>query len=207
MDSTPRPGWNLVPAALMTIGTISFFFGSPEWAWILLGAALYVLACGAALVLWIVAVNRSREDLYYAMADFAHRFEALDKEGRQALGLKYPHLRIRWQGERLEYFEDTTVPMAFVAEFVSASTYAQTMAKRLTGDGTDRRRYYVELRDWLEANDYILGGRNAVTESWPWRSGMYERFCDMYAPRKFANLGTIDPSPAFVPVAEESETP
>jgi len=207
MDYTPRARSFLIPAALIAGGCIAVWYAMD-----LLGACLIVLGFGVAFVLGVVAVNASRASVYAEMAEYAHRCATIPEDRIPLLGLKFPSLRIRSNGRYTDtYFEDTGVPMWFVCEFVAASTHYTVMPVRAIladdkrGYSRDtKREMWAELVEWLKANKFIIPSRNATDESYPWHVGMYEQFRDQYAPRRLANLGTVEPAPAFVPEAEEA---
>lgn len=159
----------------------------PYWPIYLLGGLTIVLAISETVLLFA----RSRIDFYRAVTALADKLKDLSPNQFSALGIAFPTLRIRFEGEPLQYIEDTDIQKSELAQFLAGSGLQQTMPERnWISNGWRRERYFSILR-WLEENKWIYKDSAAGNHSWLWRgSGVPGNLERMYI-REMMELETI----------------
>lgn len=160
--------------ATLTAALTIFFAGlyayPTRWddAW-LIGGVIFGLLTASIVALIFV---EQRRIFYHSLAYFADSLSKLNPEQYQALGIRFPHLRIRWRGEAIQYFEDTGATMENFARFMSDSSIRQISPERNWNGGPDRRAW-AEIKGWLEEQGYIYQSSAAGNHSWLWRGNTY----------------------------------
>ena len=163
-DHIPRlwKSWLLliVGCGILLTGTLYSY-----WPIYLLGG----LTISLAILETILLFARSRIDFYQAITALADKLKDLSPSQYSALGIAFPTLRIRFEGELLQYIEDTDIQKSELTQFLDGSGLQQTMPERnWISAGGRRDRYFAILR-WLEENRWIYENSAAGNHSWLWR--------------------------------------
>jgi hypothetical protein len=142
----------------------------------LLGAITFLLMSAGTFALLFAEQNRS---FYHTMAYFAEQLAHLNPDQWQALGIRFPHLRIRWKGKPIQFFEDTQATMDDFERFMRDGNTRQISPERNWPSGPDRRAW-GEIKYWLEENGYIYEGSASGSHSWLWRGAMHANLWQRY---------------------------
>lgn len=184
--------WHAIFTALLGIVCTGLYAYPTRWenAW-LIGSITFLLMTAAVFALVFAEQHRS---FYHTMAYFADKLAALNPDQWQALGIRFPHLRIRWKGKPIHFFEDTQATMDELERFMRDSNTRQISPERNWSSGPDRRAW-MEIKDWLEDNGYIYQQSAAGNHSWLWRGNMHSILWTRYIEgieHTLPNLNEID---------------
>jgi hypothetical protein len=182
-------------AVLCTIAGIIFtgLLAQPsqwEYAW-LVGAIAFITIAALIFVLLFLEARRS---FYNTMAYLAERLAQLNPDQWQAMGIAFPHLRIRWKGKPIQFFEDTQATLDDFERFMRDSNTRQISPERNWSSGPDRRAWR-EIAEWLIANKYIYEQSASGNHSWLWRGNMHALLWQRYiegTERTVPNLNEVD---------------
>ena len=166
-------------------------YPSPWDAAYLIGAIAFVIM--AALIFALMFLEQ-RRSFYHTMAYFAEQLARLNPDQWQALGIAFPHLRIRWKGKPIKFFEDTQATMEEFERFMRDSNTRQISPERNWSSGPDRRAWR-EIVEWLIEQGYIYRDSAAGNHSWLWRGAMHAHLWQRYiegTERTLADLNEVD---------------
>ena len=184
--------WHAVITALVgIIFTGLLAYPSPWDAAYLIGAIAFVVM--AALIFALMFLEQ-RRSFYHTMAYFAEQLARLNPDQWQALGIAFPHLRIRWKGKPIHFFEDTQATMDEFERFMRDSNTRQISPERNWSSGPDRRAWR-EIVEWLIEQGYIYRDSAAGNHSWLWRGAMHAHLWQRYiegTERTLADLNEVD---------------
>lgn len=143
-----------------------------------LEAACYIgaffFAVLTAIVLWRVIV-RTRDDHIEVMEQFARTYGALSDEARAAMAFQFPAMRYRIRrGKVREYFEDTNVTIEQFRLFLQDSNRRYIAPERNWNSAERPRGAWLEIKEWLEVNEYIQPDSAAGSHSWLWEGNSYD---------------------------------
>lgn len=170
----PRP-WHLFIPALIC------FCGSAASAWYpWLGAALMLI--GVLGALWIMAAGAWEAKASYnsSLARVAEAIKDLNPDQWQAIGIRFPELRVRYQGQPVRYLEDTEIRMEAFERFMADSSTDAVAPQRYYGDGTALRRQWHAWIGWLTRQGYIIPNSASGNHSLLWRPGRHQQLMQMY---------------------------
>jgi hypothetical protein len=154
----------------------------------LAGAIIFIVM--AALIMVLIFLEQ-RRSLIHSMAYFAERISQLDPDQWQALGIAFPHLRIRWSGEPIQFFEDTQATMEHFERFMRDSDHRQISPERNWSSGPQRRAWR-EIVAWLERQTYIYKDSAAGNHSWLWRGDMRNVLWQRYIKSQAVDLSQLE---------------
>jgi hypothetical protein len=183
-DYTAQPHHLLWPVMFFTGGTLAWLrFDEAAWGW--LGLALYGI--GILATLWIVfaGVLDARSEFNISMVSMAKAISELSPDQWQALGIAFPHLRVRWHGKPIEYIDDTDVRLDAFEIFMRDSNEYETAPQRNYGDDTLLRRQWHLWIAYLKANDHIIADSASGNHSYLWRGGAFQHL------RKFLKMPVL----------------
>jgi len=145
------------------------------------GRVLFALNIGAfafalmtAIILGLIvleSLNRRVE----VMTNWMTEFGKLDDEARAAVAFAFPTLRYKMKrGEVREMFEDTNVPMELFKLFLKTSN-SKYISPRRDWFTTDKPEWaWLEIRQWLQDNEYIKRDSAAGNHSWLWDGNAWD---------------------------------
>jgi hypothetical protein len=188
MDTySPKPWHLFIPAFFFIGGTPCFV--TPEW--VKLGMAFYGLGSGLTLWILIAGLWETKRTYNDSLADVARAIAQLDPSRWSALGIKFPELRIRFQGEPVTYFEDTDILHKCLVQFLEDSDDVSFAAERLYND-TDQIRDMLGLtreqvrEQWRMAVEFLTVQKHLIENSasgnrtYLWRTGRRQMLMDKY---------------------------
>ena len=189
---TPRLSHALL-TALLCVGAIALSSKAQGKVLLALNVGAFVFAVMTATVLWMLIVE-NYGNLIDKMSNFAAIFAKLDDEGRAALAFQFPTMRYRLRrGHPRAMFEDTNVSIEQFREFLKRSNRKSIAPERDWSTSELPRAAWAEIRDWLEANDYILPDSAAGSHSWLWNGNAYDRLMAYWlAGRQLVNLSELE---------------
>lgn len=170
---TPRLYHAMITAAIC-LALIAL--GAKAQARVLLALNLGALIFGSmtVVVLWMLIVNTLNERVD-RMIDLAKAYGQLDDEGRAAFAFQFPEMRYRMKkGEVREMFENTNVPIEMFRTFLKTSNGKYISPERDWTGGDQPRWAWLEIKDWLEGENYIVPDSAAGSHSWLWRGQSWE---------------------------------
>lgn len=144
---------------------------------------------------WVMSWVSNREyiEKIRAQTGFADQLSRLDADQWQALGIRFPVIRIHWQGKPIQLFEDTGVRMEDFFQFMDNSNPKYVSPERNWANGP-RRRTWHQLMQWLKENNFVYPDSASGNRSWLWRGSAYnvlrERY--MYSTAKVAEIPEVD---------------
>ena len=170
---------------------------------------LIIAGCGLilmAFLIWILLFQEAANEKYRTITAFGNMLAKLDPDQWSALGIAFPHIRIKWTGKPLKFFEDTDITLEDFECFMQDSDGRQISPERNWANGPDRRKWQM-IKDWLEAKEYIYSQSASGNHSWLWRGDMYRILWQHYIQSEgIPNLTELEGSPTppiFVPEVEE----
>jgi hypothetical protein len=189
-EFVPQPRHLFWPAILFGAGTLAWVrLGDPAW---LLGVALYGLGGMAALWILYTGTLQARTNYNQSMVSVAEAISQLSPDQWQALGIAFPHLRVRWHGKPIEYIDDTDIRLDAFERFMHDSNELEVAPQRLYGDGTLLRRQWHLWIAYLQANDYIIANSASGNHSHLWRGGRYLQLKRFLKEPLFVDLNELD---------------
>lgn len=153
---------------------------------------------GVLLILYSVVIvgflaNRERVKFYESAARFAESMANLNNDQWAALGIAFPTLRIRWNGQPIQLIEDSEIMFEDFKKFMLDSDYRQISPERNWSTGKARRTWTI-IRDWLLEKKYIYEYSAAGNHSWLWKNNVYQTLKDRYlSAEPLRNLNEIQP--------------
>jgi hypothetical protein len=129
--------------------------------------------------LWIpaAALMSARASLYDSQARWVNAYNGADPETRAALGLKYPRLRVRLQGDAVVTVDYSGVELKWFKEFMLDSDPVYISAEGHWGDKTIARKQWYLWYKYLVDEHAIIEQSQAGSRTWRWRSqNEYRRF-------------------------------
>lgn len=188
MDTYIAKPWHMVIATLLGATSLALS------GWIDGRAALAGLT--AAVLLWLLAgaillliILQERREFYDTVARFAAEIKDMDEDRWQALGIRFPQLRVRWRGTPIVFFEDTAATFDDFERFMRDSDLREISPERNWSNGPERRRWKA-IKDWLEAKQYIYPQSASGNHSWLWRGDMHQVLWQRYIATY--DLGIVD---------------
>jgi hypothetical protein len=174
MNYSPKPLHLLLPALLYAAGSMLII----QFFWFSIG--LWFLGCLAALWIFISGLWQAKTDYNFSLAEVAKQIREMNPEQWQALGIRYPELRIRWHGKPIAFLEDTDIRIDYLQKFIDDGDEYQFAPERLYGDGTQLRNQWRMTRDWLIEKQFVIENSASGNHSWLWRSGRRGQLISMY---------------------------
>jgi hypothetical protein len=193
MSYAPRLS-HAVLNAIMGIGFVWLLAVESPWSIAYLVGAVTFLAMAA--LVFLMLFQEQRREFYSTMASFAEALARLNPDQWQALGIRFPHLRIRWHGKPIQFFEDTGATMDDLERFMRESNARQISPERNWTDGPQRRAW-AEIHAWLIEHGMIFEASAAGNHSWLWRGNSYSILWQRYIhdlDLKLVNLGELEAS-------------
>ena len=192
MNYSPKP-IHLIFAAL--------FFIAGSWSiadsfWLAIG--LWSLGSLAGIWIFLAGLWQVKSDYNYSLVEVARQIREMQPEQWQALGIRYPELRIRWRGKPIAYLEDSDIRVEDLQRFVDDSDEYQFAPERLYGEGTRTRAQWKLCRDWLIDQHFLIDNSAGGNHSWLWRSGRRGQLISMYLipELKLKNLNDLEAEPS-----------
>lgn len=142
-----------------------------QWVWNL-GAFAFALMTAIVLALLVLEALNERVRV---MIDFANAIAKLDDEARAMMAFEFPHMQYRMKrGEVRAYFEDTNVSIEMFRMFLQTSNNIYISPRRdwFTADRPEWA--WIEIFDWLVANDKVFPDSAAGSHSWLWKGNSYQ---------------------------------
>lgn len=173
-DYIPKPWHFLFPVLLFAAGSLLLI----DMFWMSIG--LWLLGTLAATWIFIAGLWKSRADYNYSIVAVAHEIKEMNPEQWQALGIRFPELRIRYHGKPISYIEDTDIRSEWMKQFLDDSDEYQFAPERLYGEGTQARKQWMLVRDFLISEGYLIDQSAAGNHSWLWRTGRRRQLLTMY---------------------------
>lgn len=185
---TPKLSHAILTAAL---GIASLVYGGINLSGLAMtGTSLFgflMIGYSIAIMYWVG--RREYIELVQAWTAFADQLSRLDADQWQVLGIRFPVLRIHWQGKPVQLFEDTGVRLEYFIQFMDNSNAKYVSPERNWANGP-RRRTWQQLMTWLETNNFVYPDSASGNRSWLWRGNAYdilrERY--MYSNAKVAEM-------------------
>lgn len=174
-EYTPKPHHLLWPTAFFIGGTLAWI----DAAWTMTGLALYSLGGLSALWIFYVGTLQARSDYNHSMVSMAEAISKLSPDQWQALGIAFPHLRVRWHGKPIEYVDDTDIRLEAFERFMQDSNEYQVAPERTYGDGTLLRRQWFLWIAWLKTQKFLIDDSASGNHSYLWRGGAFQQ-CKKY---------------------------
>jgi hypothetical protein len=171
---------------IIFIGALAY--ASPWQVAFLVGAIAFISMSALIFALLFLEQRRS---FYHTVAYFADRLAQLDPDQWQALGIAFPHLRIRWSGQPIQFFEDTSATMEQFERFMRDSDHRQISPER-NWSGGPQRRAWREIVNWLQRQEYIYKDSAAGNHSWLWRGDMRRVLWQRYIKDQFVDVNKLE---------------
>lgn len=121
---------------------------------------------------------------------FMESFSKLDDEARIATAFAFPAMRYRMKrGKVREFFEDTNVPIEMFRLFLTDSN-DRYIAPERNWNTSDRPRWaWIEIKEYLESNKYIIADSASGSHSWLWSGNSYRHLMAYWmAGREIMNM-------------------
>jgi hypothetical protein len=168
---------SLVVCLLFIFAGAAMITGSQAAGWHQAGYICFVIAGLAALWIPAAALLSSRAGLIDSEARFVTAYNGADPETRAALGLKYPRLRVRLDGDAVVTVDYSGVELKWFREFMLDSDPVYISAEGHWSDkSVARRQWYLWYR-YLVNEHAIIENSQAGSRTWRWRSSTeYRRF-------------------------------
>lgn len=168
-----------------------------------LNIGAFIFAVMTAVVLALIALESWRENVR-VMVDWMIAFGKLDDEARAAVAFQFPTMRYKMKrGEIRGMFEDTNVPMEMFREFLKTSNSKYISPRRDWYTAEKPEWAWLEIKDWLEGQEYIIPDSAAGSHSWLWKGSAWDhlkaywgaglKLVDMTDPRVYAYETTTSP--------------
>jgi hypothetical protein len=173
--------------AIALMGCSVLFDGRVSTA-LLIGSGLLFLSAASLMYSIVMVVNDER---WSKMESFASTYAKLDEEARAALGFKFPELRYRMRrGQVGEYFEDTSATIEQFRLFLKTSNDKYISPERDWNSKEMPRGVWMDIKEWLEGEGYILEDSAAGSHSWLWKGNAYRHLMAywMAGGRRLRNL-------------------
>lgn len=153
------------------------------------GAVIFAIL---AAILMIIVFLEAIDHRVQVMTDFIHEFAKLDDEGRAAVAFEFPSMRYHMKkGVVREYFEDTNVPLEMFRLFLQTSNEKYISPERDWNSKEKPRWAWLEIKDNLVGQGYVIEDSYAGNHSWLWRGNAYRHLMAYWlAGRKLENLNT-----------------
>jgi hypothetical protein len=136
------------------------------------GALVFAIMTATVLLMLLV---EERVRVIESMTRFAIAFGKLDDEARAALAFQFPTMRYRIRrGQPRQMFEDTNVSIETFRIFLQTSNRKYISPERDWNSHQMPRDDWTEIRDWLQANDYIVPDSASGSHSWLWAGNSYD---------------------------------
>jgi hypothetical protein len=168
---------SLVVCLLFIFAGAAMITGSQAAGWHQAGYICFVIAGLAALWIPAAALLSSRAGLIDSEARFVTAYNGADPETRAALGLKYPRLRVRLDGDAVVTVDYSGVELKWFREFMLDSDPVYISAEGHWGDKTIARKQWYLWYKYLVDEHAIIEQSQAGSRTWRWRSqNEYRRF-------------------------------
>ena len=136
------------------------------------GALLFALM--TVVVLWMLVI-KANDEHWDTLSEFAKAYNQLDAESRAALGFQFPEMRYKMKkGEVREMFENTNVPIELFRTFLKTSNGKYISPERDWASDEKPRWAWLEIKEWLEEENYIVPDSAAGSHSWLWRGQSWD---------------------------------
>jgi len=189
MNYTAKPIHLLFSVLLYAAGSMLMI----QFFWFSIG--LWFLGTLAAIWIFIAGLWQSKSDYNLSLARVAEQIRMMNPEQWNALGIRYPELRIKFHGKPIQYLEDSDIRLECFQKFLDDSDEYQFAPERLYGDGTQLRNQWRMSRDWLIGKGFIIDNSAAGNHTWLWRTGRRQQLISMYFPPEISmvDLNQTDP--------------
>ena len=144
---------------------------------------------GSVIVL-VLLLMEGINGMVRAQTDWMEEFGKLDDEGRAAVAFVFPQVRYRMKrGEVRGMFEDTNVPIEMFRLFLQTSNDRYISPERDWSSADMPRWVWLEIFEWLDAQDYIVRESAAGSHSWLWKGNAYQHLMAYWmAGRRVENI-------------------
>lgn len=187
MNYIPRL-WHAI--ILFLLGCAALWLSLSGWP-LIAGIGLILMAAFVLILLWRDSMN----EYYRTITAFGNMLAKLTPDQWSALGIAFPHIRIRWKGKPIKFFEDTSATMEDWERFLDDSNWKQISPER-NWKGADLRKW-EQIKGWLEEHNFIIRDSAAGQHSWLWRGNMYSILRDRYLyPEGIPDLAELEQSPS-----------
>jgi hypothetical protein len=191
----PRPVDLLVTIVFLFLGGLALAFG-----WTVPGWICMAIAVSAALWIPAVSIYYARADLMRAQADLIRNYSAADPQARDMLGIKYPTLRVRLNGDARVFVDTSDVELKWFRRFMLDSTTVYISAEGHWNDKTIARQQWFAWKRYLDQEKAIYANSQSGNRTWKWRPGFYWRFYSYVTMRPPADLV---PDEVITPIGAE----
>jgi hypothetical protein len=123
--------------------------------------------------------NQERIAFYDAITRFSDSIRNLEQDQWLALGIRFPSIRIKWDGKPLKLLEDTDITIPELERFMKDSDPTQISPRRNWGNGRDGR-VWEKIKRWLYDNNYIRHDSASGNHSYLWRGQAYFQIMERY---------------------------
>lgn len=148
--------------------------------WTTAGAIALVIAVSTALWIPAVALINSQAYLIGEKAKFITAYNGADPETRDALGLKYPTIRVRMNGDAKVYVDYSGVELKWFRRFMQDSTLEYISAESHWNDKTTARKQWHAWYKYLLDERAIIPESQTGNKTWRWRSANEYRRLNIY---------------------------
>jgi hypothetical protein len=166
----------ITPASLIIcipfifVGAAMIALGGPAEGWRTAGWLCFGIGTTGALWIPGVALINARAYLIKAQADFITAYNGADPQTRDALGLRYPRLRVRLAGDAEVTVDYSGVELKHFKRFMQDSDPVYISAQGHWGDGTTARKQWYLFYKYLLDERAIIQESQAGNRTWRWRS-------------------------------------
>lgn len=138
-----------------------------------IGSIIFAVMTAIIMILIVLeSLNRRVE----VQTEWMQAFGKLDDEARAAVAYQFPTMRYRLKrGEVRQMFEDTNVTIDQFRLFLKSSNSKYISPERDWNSKDKPRWVWLEIRQWLEGNGYVVSDSAAGSHSWLWSDGSYQR--------------------------------
>lgn len=160
----------------------------------------FAFNCGAIiftiilLIVLLLLVMNGYSVVIDSMTSFAVAFSKLDDEGRAAMAFQFPMMRYEMKRGRVRaMFEETGVTIEQFRLFLQTSNRKYISPEREWCTSEKPRAVWIEIKDWLEANDRIIIDSAAGSHSWLWKGNSYNHLMAYWmSGRTLTNLNMVE---------------
>ena len=139
-----------------------------------------VIVCVFSFVVMNWVDGSSKKEMYKTATSFAEKLAALDPDQYNALGIRFPTLRISFRGRPVVLVEDSDFQLKHFRLFLEDSNYRQVVAER-DWNSRERPRYvHQKIVRWLELHEYVHKDSAAGSHSHLWRGASCQFLINRY---------------------------
>ena len=173
------------------MGLATLFESGLLFSALIAGGAMFWLL---ALLVGVLLMAEQNRIYYETITEFAEILSRLPQEGWNALGLRFPTLRIRYSGEPILFLEDSNIRMEDFRRFMLDSNAQYISPLRNWNNSQAERERWTRIRDWLLTMNYIYPDDPRGPKSWLWRGDMERELLRRYVDpsTQFADLSRME---------------